>query len=90
MSGTEQPHGSEGTAAPSLVDLALALDNEGMVGFTRAFVDDLRRGFNHVSHERFPWMNGAKPFKMDGRRMPRNGWFWGWRGVSFEFGFLPR
>lgn len=66
MNGTEQPHGSEGTAAPSLVDLALALDNEGMVGFTRAFVDDLRRGFNHVSHERFPWMNALSRSKWTG------------------------
>ena len=42
---------------PDLVDLAHALDNEGMIGYTRAFVQDFRQGLNHVSLERFEWMN---------------------------------
>ena len=40
----------------SLVDLALALDHEGMIDFTRAFVEDLRKGFNHVTLEQFEWL----------------------------------
>ena len=43
--------------APSLVELADALDNGGMIGYTRAFVQDFRQGLNHVSLERFDWMN---------------------------------
>jgi len=30
---------------------------EGMIGYTRAFVQDFRQGLNHVSLERFDWMN---------------------------------
>ena len=40
----------------SLVDLASALDNEGMVGLTQAVVEDLRKGFNHVTPEQFEWL----------------------------------
>ena len=40
----------------SLVDLALALDNEGMIGLTQAFVGDLRKGLNHVTLEQFEWL----------------------------------
>ena len=40
----------------SLVDLASALDNEGMIEFTQAFVEDLRKGFNHVTPEQFEWI----------------------------------
>lgn len=40
----------------SLVDLALALDNEGMIGFTRAFVEDLRKGFDYVTTDQFDWL----------------------------------
>ena len=45
---------------PTLVDLAERLDTEGMVGFTRAFHDDLRRGFEAVNPERYPWMDDLR------------------------------
>ena len=32
-----------------LVDLAEALDSQGMIGFTRAFVQDLKKGLSHLS-----------------------------------------
>jgi len=49
-----------------MVDLAKALDNEGMIGFTRAFVDDLQKGLAHATPEHFPWMNGIAKSKWDG------------------------
>ena len=52
-----EPTTSIPSKAPSLVELADALDNEGMIGYTRAFVQDFRQGLNHVSLERFDWMN---------------------------------
>jgi len=41
---------------PSLVDLFDALDGEGMVGFTRRFVDDLEGGFAAVNPSSCPWL----------------------------------
>lgn len=52
-----EPTTSIPSKAPSLVELADALDNGGMIGYTRAFVQDFRQGLNHVSFERFDWMN---------------------------------
>ena len=52
-----EPTTSIPSKAPSLVELADTLDNEGMIGYTRAFVQDFRQGLNHVSLERFDWMN---------------------------------
>jgi glucose/mannose-6-phosphate isomerase len=52
-----EPTTSIPSKTPSLVELADALDNEGMIGYTRAFVQDFRQGLNHVSLERFDWMN---------------------------------
>ncbi len=52
-----EPSTSIPSKAPSLVELADALDNGGMIGYTRAFVQDFRQGLNHVSLERFDWMN---------------------------------
>lgn len=52
-----EPTTSIPSKAPSLVELADALDNGGMIGYTRAFVQDFRQGLNHVSLERFDWMN---------------------------------
>ena len=49
-----------------MVDLAKALDNEGMIGFTRAFVDDLQKGLAHATPEHFPWMNKIAKSKWDG------------------------
>jgi len=43
----------------TLVDLALALDNEGMIGLTQAFVEDLRKGFNHIGPEQFEWLESV-------------------------------
>ena len=41
---------------PTISDLASRLDPEGMVSFTRAFVDDLRGGINAVDDQLFPWI----------------------------------
>ena len=41
---------------PGLVELANVLDEQGMIGYTRAFVDDFRNGLNHISLDRFEWM----------------------------------
>ena len=40
----------------NLSELATTLDSEDMIGFTRVFVEDIRRGFNNVTSERYPWM----------------------------------
>ncbi len=45
---------------PNMEDLALALDNEGMIGFTRAFVEDLRQGLAHATPEHFPWIESLR------------------------------
>ena len=50
----------------SLVDLAQALDNEGMVSLTRSFVEDLRGGIKHATNEFFPWMDNLKQSKWSG------------------------
>ena len=36
--------------------IASALDSEDMIGFTRAFVEDIRKGFNAVNVDRYPWI----------------------------------
>lgn len=36
--------------------LASSLDSEDMIGFTRAFVEDLRKGLRDVNQERYPWI----------------------------------
>ena len=40
----------------NLSELATTLDSEDMIGFTRVFVEDIRRGFSNVTLERYPWM----------------------------------
>ena len=54
--GMSMEHGPDATPEPTLVDLAERFDNEGMVGFTRMFHEDLRNGFDAVNEERFPWL----------------------------------
>ena len=49
-----------------MVDLAKALDKEGMVGFTRSFVDDLEKGLAHATPELFPWMNDIANTQWEG------------------------
>ena len=39
-----------------LCELATELDTEDMIGFTRLFVEDIRRGLSNVNLERYPWM----------------------------------
>ena len=51
---------------PNMEDLALALDNEGMIGFTRAFVEDLRQGLAHATPEHFPWIESLRQTKWTG------------------------
>ena len=36
--------------------IASTLDSEDMIGFTRAFVEDIRRGLNAVNLDRYPWI----------------------------------
>ena len=50
----------------SLADLAKALDNQGIVDLTRAFVNDLRGGISHATAEHFPWMNEIEKTKWSG------------------------
>lgn len=40
----------------NFTELAASLDSEDMIGFTRAFVEDIKRGLNNVTTERYPWM----------------------------------
>jgi len=40
----------------NLTELASSLDSEDMIGFTRAFVEDIRMGLRNVTMERYPWM----------------------------------
>lgn len=40
----------------NLSELATALDTEDMIGFTRAFVDNISTGFKSVNSERYPWI----------------------------------
>ena len=49
-----------------MVELAEALDNGGMVGFVRAFVEDLRSGLAHVTPEHFPWLTDLAAKKWNG------------------------
>ena len=39
-----------------LNQIASTLDSEDMIGFTRAFVEDIRRGLNAVNVDRYPWI----------------------------------
>jgi glucose/mannose-6-phosphate isomerase len=50
----------------SLADLVKALDNQGIVDLTRAFVNDLRGGIVHATPEHFPWMNHLEKTKWSG------------------------
>ena len=45
---------------PTLVDLADRYDTEGMVGFTQAFHNDLKHGFEAVNAERYPWLDDLR------------------------------
>lgn len=45
---------------PTLVDLAERFDSEGMIGFVRNAVDDLRQGFAVVNPTHFPWLDELK------------------------------
>lgn len=56
----------EATQSVGMVELAEALDQGGMVGFTRAFVEDLRGGLAHVTPEHFPWMMELSKSKWNG------------------------
>ena len=49
-----------------LVDLAEAIDSQGMIGFTRAFVQDLKKGLSHSTPEHLPWMEQLSKTQWDG------------------------
>lgn len=40
-----------------IIRLATALDKEDMIGFTRSFVEDIRRGREAVNRELLPWLD---------------------------------
>ena len=50
----------EAPSEPSLVDLAERLDAQNMFGFIRTFVKDLEHGFESVTAERYPWIDGLR------------------------------
>ena len=54
MNAPEEPE------APTLVDLAERFDSEGMIGFVRKAVDDLRQGFAVVNPSHYPWLDDLK------------------------------
>ena len=47
---------SDDNSSASIVDLAGSLDNEGMIGFTRSFVEDIRKGLAAVNVRLLPWL----------------------------------
>ena len=49
-----------------MVDLAHALDKNGIVGFTRSFVNDLEKGLSHATPEHFPWMKDIESAQWSG------------------------
>lgn len=51
---------------PTMASLFEQLDTEGMTGFTRSFVHDLRSGFEAVNNERFPWIEDMKRTRWQG------------------------
>ncbi len=51
---------------PDILELAKILDSEDMIGFTRAFVNDLQKGLEHVNLERFPWIEEIAKQKWNG------------------------
>ena len=57
---------SNSIEGPGLVELATALDQQGMIGYTRAFVDDFKNGLNNISFERFEWMQVLAKKKWSG------------------------
>jgi len=61
MSGSDSNQSNVG-----LVDLAEALDSQGMIGFTRAFVQDLKKGLSHSTPEHLPWMEQLSRTQWDG------------------------
>ena len=61
MSGNDSNQSNVG-----LVDLAEALDSQGMIGLTRAFVQDLRKGLSHSTPEHLPWMEELSKTQWDG------------------------
>jgi glucose/mannose-6-phosphate isomerase len=63
MEGIRMSNSIEG---PGLVELATALDQQGMIGYTRAFVDDFKNGLNNISFERFEWMQVLAKKKWSG------------------------
>ena len=44
----------ESNSKPDIVELAKILDTGDIIGFTRSFVDDLKKGFEHVQFRKVP------------------------------------
>jgi len=57
---------SDDNSSASIVDLAGSLDNEGMIGFTRSFVEDIRKGLAAVNVRLLPWLENIRSQKWNG------------------------
>jgi len=63
---TPMPDSKNTEPKVGMVELAEALDNEGIVNLTRSFVDDLQKGLAHATPEHFPWMNDIADSQWEG------------------------
>ncbi|MDA0649041.1 MAG: hypothetical protein O3B00_05470 [archaeon] len=57
---------TESNTVASISELAESLDVHGMMGFTRSFVDDLRKGLSSVNTELMPWLKDIRSIKWQG------------------------
>ena len=57
---------SDENNSPTIVELAEALDGEGMIGFTRSFVEDIRKGLAAVNVKLMPWLEHIGSKKWNG------------------------
>ena len=61
-----QEESTESNTVASIIELAESLDNQGMIGFTRSFVDDIRKGLTSVNTELMPWLEEIRSTKWQG------------------------
>ena len=61
-----QGNSSANNNSPSIMELAEILDGEGMIGFTRLFVEDIRKGLAAVNVKLMPWLENIGSKKWNG------------------------
>jgi glucose/mannose-6-phosphate isomerase len=61
-----QEDSREDNSPLSIVELAESLDGEGMIGFTRSFAEDIRKGLTAVNLELMPWLENIRSTKWHG------------------------